>query len=101
MGDKLKSGIPDRPAGSYKRPKPTGRRVRLLRKTGDAVRYRTFPVLRARPGRRVEYQVHMGFDTQEDAELWIDDAINAGLLQPDKDQAAARKPRGGPTRKSA
>ena len=55
--------------------------TRVLRRKGQATRYRTFPLLRERPDDKTEYQVYLGFNSQQDAERWIDDAIAERLLE--------------------
>ena len=55
-------------------------RHRILRRTGDATRFRTFPIRRERPEGRTEYQVYLGFESQSDAESWVDNAITCGHL---------------------
>ncbi len=70
---------------------------RVLRKTGQATRYRTFPVRRERPRRKTEYQVYLGFDSQQDAERWVDDAINERLLEQATTPGTPGRPRRRPT----
>ena len=75
---------------------------RVLRKTGQATRYRSFPVRRERPGeggrRKTEYQVYLGFDSQKDAERWIDDAVGERLLAPATEAGSPGRPQRRPAR---
>lgn len=70
---------------------------RVLRKKGQATRYRTFPVRRERPDGKTEFQVYLGFDSQQDAQRWIDDALAERLLE----QATAPGAPGRPRRRPA
>lgn len=71
---------------------------RILRKAGQATRYRTFPVRREKPDNKTEFQVYLGFDTQQDAERWIDDAVTEGLLRTGIGTGAPGRPQRRPAR---
>lgn len=74
-------------------PKPDPEPRTILRKAGQATRYRTFPIRREKPDGKTEFRVYLGFDKQEAAEQWIDDALAADLLR--KPQGLAK---GSPSR---
>jgi len=77
---------------------PSTSEPRVLRKTGQATRYRTFPVRRERPDRKTEYQIYLGFNSQQDAERWVDDAILERLLEPATSPGAPGRPSRRPAR---